>query len=240
MANETPQTKQAQIKAELKETKVRTFGDPQQANRPAKPQKGQSQGRKPGDRNNSRPKAGSQNKNKTKGSQDRRNAGPNKKGRAGGPNPNRKRKGRPNGSSVPKSKQAAEQLEQKTVKSAARQGSEKRTGEKNNSNSRKGAKPPVQTEPLKAQTQVDQVRVEAQLVTDPAPAEQPGSAPANENMVKNEVQPDKKPQTEASSKKDRRSKSWLEMTAVELRQANEDLEEEILQSISEISQIKLY
>ena len=237
MANETPQTKQAQLKAELKETKVRTFGDPQQANRPSKPKKGQGQDRKPGDRSNNRSKSGSQAKNKAKGSQDRRNSGPNKSGRPGGPNQNRKRKGRPNGSSVPKSKQAAEQLEQKTSQQAARPNPEKRSVDKANANGRNSSKAPTQAEQYRPKEQTDQTRVDTEPVTNQVQAEQ--ARPAKEDVPQDAVQPDKQPAAETSSKKDRRSKSWLEMTAGELRQANEDLEEEILQSISEISQIKL-
>lgn len=236
MANAKPQNKEAQIKAELKETKVRTFGDPQQANRSSKPKKGQGQGRKPGDRNNSRPKAGGQGKTKAKNVQDRRNPGPNKSGWPGGPNSKRKRKGGANEFTVDKGKQTYEQTKGQQVREQV---------------DKAKVAPPKSKQAPEGQVDKGRLAVEPmtqQVQTDPLPV-------VRENVARDAVQLEQKaeqtfeqqsaqkfeqePASEAVSKKDRRSKSWLEMTAEELRQANEDLEEEILQGISEIAQIRL-
>ncbi|MDY5835999.1 MAG: hypothetical protein SPK23_02590, partial [Eubacteriales bacterium] len=72
-----------------------------------------------------------------------------------------------------------------------------------------------------------------------AKADRPLAPPAKPDQPAPSTPPSQPVETEASRKKDRRSKSWLEMTAEELRQANEDLEEEILRNIASISQIKL-
>lgn len=208
MANEAPANKQAQIKAELKETKVRTFGDPQQAPHKPKAKKGHGSGRKSGDSNQKRPKAGGQAKTKAKTGADRRGPGPDKAGRPAGQKPNRKRQARPKKSYVDKTKQApaplADQLASETSRPASRPSQDKRED--------------LVQENLPLQK--DQVAKADRPLAPPTKPAQPAEA-------------------EASRKKDRRSKSWLEMTAEELRQANEDLEEEILHNIASISQIKL-
>ncbi|MDD7400995.1 MAG: hypothetical protein PUG36_00785 [Clostridiales bacterium] len=217
MANEAPANKQAQIKAELKETKVRTFGDPQQAPHKPKAKKGHGSGRKSGDSNQKRPKAGGQAKTKAKTGTDRRGPGPDKAGRPAGQKPNRKRQARPKKSYVDKTKQApaplADQLAPETSRPASRPSQDKREDLVQ------------QNLPL----QKDQV----------AKADRPLAPPAKPDQPAPSTPPSQPVETEASRKKDRRSKSWLEMTAEELRQANEDLEEEILRNIASISQIKL-
>ena len=217
MANEAPANKQAQIKAELKETKVRTFGDPQQAPRKPKAKKGQGSGRKSADPNQKRPKAGGQSKTKAKTGTDRRGSGPDKAGRPAGQKPNRKRQARPKKSYVDKTKQAPAPLADQAAPETSRPAS---------------SPPQNKREDLvqeKLPLQKDQVAKEDRPLAPPAPPAQPApTTPASQPA-----------EAEASRKKDRRSKSWLEMTAEELRQANEDLEEEILHNIASISQIKL-
>lgn len=249
MSNDTEQSKQAQIKAELKETKVRSFGEPQQSARPAKSSKGQGPGRRSGGKQTKQTKSTGQGRNKTQSGREEGHSARNKQGGRLDSSQNLRRKKRRSGSNRSKSKQAADQFKPQDhkrgePKQAERpkldpKSQERKTPAPKGEGHRAGLHPSGENKYPDRKPSTPQT---------PETGAWPCKCPEQEDFTQQSSSGEATRASQArtagetkstSGKKERRSKSWLEMTAAELRQANEDLEEEILESISEISRIKL-